>query len=179
MVSALHHEGKRLYELAREGIEVERKSRQITIEALTLDEITEETFTATVTCSKGTYVRVLAEDIALALGSLGHLVMLRRTSIHPFEDEVMVSFETLEALAEQFESLDKLLLPMDRAVIDLPLLTFNAEDSARILHGQRIHIEGTLDSNLYRLYSVDNQFLGIGAPNTPTSIGPKRIIQQS
>ncbi len=179
MVSALHHEGKRLYELAREGIEVERKSRQITIEALTLDEITEETFTATVTCSKGTYVRVLAEDIAIALGSLGHLVMLRRTSIHPFEDEVMVSFETLEALAEQFESLDKLLLPMDRAVIDLPLLTFNAEDSARILHGQRIHIEGTLDSNLYRLYSVDNQFLGIGAPNTPTSIGPKRIIQQS
>lgn len=179
MVSALHHEGKRLYELAREGIEVERKSRQITIEALTLDEITEETFTATVTCSKGTYVRVLAEDIALALGSLGHLVMLRRTSIHPFEDEVMVSFETLEALAEQFESLDKLLLPMDRAVIDLPLLIFNAEDSARILHGQRIHIEGTLDSNLYRLYSVDNQFLGIGAPNTPTSIGPKRIIQQS
>ena len=179
MVSALHHEGKRLYELAREGIEVERKSRQITIEALTLDEITEETFTATVTCSKGTYVRVLAEDIALSLGSLGHLVMLRRTSIHPFEDEVMVSFEMLEALAEQFESLDKLLLPMDRAVIDLPLLTFNAEDSARILHGQRIHIEGTLDSNLYRLYSVDNQFLGIGAPNTPTSIGPKRIIQQS
>ena len=88
-------------------------------------------------------------------------------------------FSEIEALADQLDSLDALLLPIDRAVTDLPILTFNQEDTARILHGQRIRIEGTLDSNLYRLYSDDNQFLGIGAPNTPTSIGPKRIIQQS
>lgn len=179
MVSALHHEGRRLYELAREGIEVERKARKITILALTLDEITPNTFTATVTCSKGTYVRVLAEDIAQSLGTLGHLIMLRRTTIHPFENETLIPFSEIEALSDQLDSLDALLLPIDRAVTDLPLLTFNQEDSARILHGQRIRIEGTLDSNLYRLYSDDNQFLGIGAPNTPTSIGPKRIIQQS
>ncbi|HIW06892.1 MAG TPA: tRNA pseudouridine(55) synthase TruB [Candidatus Ignatzschineria merdigallinarum] len=179
MVSALHHEGKRLYELAREGIEVERQARRITIHALSLDEITSTSFTATVTCSKGTYVRVLAEDIAKALETLGHLIMLRRITIHPFENETLVPFSEIEALADQLDSLDALLLPIDRAVTDLPILTFNQEDTARILHGQRIRIEGTLDSNLYRLYSDDNQFLGIGAPNTPTSIGPKRIIQQS
>ncbi len=179
MVSALHHEGKRLYELAREGIEVERKARKITILSLTLDAITENSFTATVTCSKGTYVRVLAEDIAESLQTLGHLIMLRRITIHPFENETLIPFSEIEALSDQLDSLDALLLPIDRAVTDLPILTFSQEDSARILHGQRIRIEGTLDSNLYRLYSDDNQFLGIGAPNTPTSIGPKRIIQQS
>ncbi|UNM95797.1 tRNA pseudouridine(55) synthase TruB [Ignatzschineria rhizosphaerae] len=179
MVSALHHEGKRLYELAREGIEVERKARNITILSLTLDEFNETSFTATVTCSKGTYVRVLAEDIAQNLQTVGHLTMLRRVTIHPFENETLIPFSKIESLKDQLDSLDALLLPIDRAVTDLPILTFNQEDSARILHGQRIRIEGTLDSNLYRLYSDDNQFLGIGAPNTPTSIGPKRIIQQS
>ena len=179
MVSALHHEGKRLYELAREGIEVERKARKITILSLTLDEVTPSSFTATVTCSKGTYVRVLAEDIAQSIGTVGHLIMLRRTTIHPFENETLIPFEQLESLENQLDNLDALLLPIDRAVIDLPILTFNEEESTRILHGQRIHIEGTLEQDLYRLYSDDNQFLGIGAPNTPTSIGPKRIISQS
>ena len=179
MVSALHHEGKRLYELAREGIEVERKSRKITILSLSLDEITEDSFTATVTCSKGTYVRVLAEDMAASLKTLGHLTMLRRITIHPFENETLIPFSEIESLERNFESLDQLLLPIDTALTDLPILTFNQEESARILHGQRIHIEGTLEYDLYRLYSDDHQFLGIGAPNTPTSIGPKRIIQQS
>ena len=179
MVSALHHEGKRLYELAREGIEVERQSRTITILSLTLDEITQDSFTATVTCSKGTYVRVLAEDIAASLNTLGHLTMLRRITIHPFENETLIPFSAIEALEGNFEALDQLLLPIDTALTDLPILTFNQEESARILHGQRIHIEGTLEDDLYRLYSDDHQFLGIGAPNTPTSIGPKRIIQKS
>lgn len=182
MVSALHHQGKRLYELAREGIEVERKPRQITISKLTLDQLTPLSFTATVTCSKGTYVRVLAEDIAKKLGTLGHLTMLRRITIEPYGIEKLITLDELEALAERenpYTALDELLLPMDSAVTDLPLLTFTQEEARRILHGQRIRIEGKLDHNLYRLYSDDNQFLGIGAPNTPTSIGPKRIISQS
>ncbi|PWD83392.1 tRNA pseudouridine(55) synthase TruB [Ignatzschineria cameli] len=182
MVSALHHQGKRLYELAREGIEVERKPRKITISKLTLDHLTPESFTATVTCSKGTYVRVLAEDIAKELGTLGHLTMLRRITIEPYGLEKLISLEELEALLEgenPYESLDALLLPADSAVTDLPSLIFTQEEARRILHGQRIRIEGKLDHNLYRLYSDDNQFLGIGAPNTPTSIGPKRIISQS
>ncbi|MHC5225151.1 tRNA pseudouridine(55) synthase TruB [Ignatzschineria sp. LJL83] len=178
MVSALHHEGKRLYELAREGIEVERKARKITILSLTLDDISEDSFTATVACSKGTYVRVLAEDIATSLKTLGHLTMLRRITIHPFENATLIPFAEIEALEGDFEALDQLLLPIDTALTDLPILTFNQEESTRILHGQRIHIEGTLEHDLYRLYSDDHQFLGIGAPNTPTSIGPKRIIQK-
>ncbi|WP_026879569.1 tRNA pseudouridine(55) synthase TruB [Ignatzschineria larvae DSM 13226] len=180
MVSALHHNGKRLYELAREGIEVERKPRLITISALTLDHLGEYEFTATVTCSKGTYVRVLAEDIAQKLDTAGHLTMLRRLAIDPFIDTPMVSLETLETLINNDPNplqLDQFLYPIDHALTDLPILTFNAMDSDRILHGQRIHIEGTLEQPLYRLYNDQNQFLGIGAPHTPTSIGPKRIIQ--
>ncbi len=183
MVSALHHNGKRLYELAREGVEVERKPRLITVSALTLDHLNEYEFTATVTCSKGTYVRVLAEDIAQKLDTVGHLTMLRRLAIDPFIDTPMITLEKIETIASKIEKieelshLDQYLYPIDYALKDLPILTFNAIDSKRILHGQRIHIAGTLEYPLYRLYSDQNQFLGIGAPHTPTSIGPKRIIQ--
>ncbi len=180
MVSALHHNGKRLYELAREGIEVARQARRIRIEALTLDHLGAYEFTATVTCSKGTYVRVLAEDIAQKLDTAGHLTMLRRLAIDPFIETPMVTLEALESIAESsldYSPLDDLLYPMDQALADLPILTFTAAESERILHGQRIHVEGTLEYPLYRLYSDQNQFLGIGAPHTPTSIGPKRIIQ--
>ncbi len=177
MVSALHHKGKRLYELAREGIEVERPPRKITIYDLELIELNERSFTAKVTCSKGTYVRVLAEDIAYKLDTVGHLTALRRLSIEPFPSE-LTPYSILENLEGDFAALDRYLLPIDSALVNLPKWIFTAEEAERILHGQRIRVEGTLKANLYRLYSDQNRFLGIGAPNTPTSIGAKRIIRQ-
>ncbi len=180
MVSALHHEGKRLYELAREGIEVERPPRQITIYSLTLDHIDGYSFTATVTCSKGTYVRVLAEDIALKLDTFGHLIMLRRLAIDPFTDQTMITADMIETCSDDFAKLDQLLLPIDSALVNLPILTFNEEEAVRILHGQRIHVDAPLmDNEQYRLYDDQGHFLGVGVPNTPTSIGPKRIIQRN
>lgn len=178
MVSALHHNGRRLYELAREGIEVERPPRKITIFALELISLDQTSFTAKVTCSKGTYVRVLAEDIAYQLDTVGHLTALRRTTIEPFPLQKLTPFKTLEALEGDFKQLDSFLLPIDSALIDLPIWRFNAEETERILHGQRIRVEGKLSADLYRLYSDQNEFLGIGAPNTPTSIGAKRIIRR-
>lgn len=177
MVSALHHNGKRLYELAREGIEVPREPRPVTILSLELIGFDSHSFHAKVTCSKGTYVRVLAEDIVAKLGTLGHLTMLRRTAIYPFMNPNMVSLETLEA-ADSLEALDRLLLPIDSALIDLPKWEFTEEESARVLHGQRIRVETELTEPLYRLYDHNQLFLGVGAPNTPFSIGAKRIIQR-
>lgn len=176
MYSALHHNGERLYQLARKGVEVERKARKITLFSLTLDHFDELHFTATVRCSKGTYVRVLAEDLAQILGSVGHLTMLRRISITPFERPQMVTLSELEAQGEGAD-LDHLLQPIDQAVVDLPKLLFSQEESQRLLYGQRIPIQHPLTEEQYRLYCDDGTFLGIGAPHNGTSIGAKRLIK--
>lgn len=176
MVSALHHEGKRLYELEREGIVVERPARDITIYKLELISFDDKSFTAAVTCSKGTYVRVLAEDIAAALGTLGHLVMLRRTEVAPYLKPTLVTMEDLEkALAE--DSADNLLLPVDSAIEDYPILIFTEEDRVRLLNGQKIAFSYQLDHQFYRLYTEDNIFLGLGEKHLPHVIKPSRLIQ--
>lgn len=176
MVSALHHEGKRLYELAREGIEVERPARGITIYALSLLDFDQQSFTASVTCSKGTYVRVLAEDIAEILGSLGHLVMLRRTEVAPYYSPKLITMEELE-IALSNDDADGLLLPVDSAIAGYPVLTFNEEDSIRLKNGQKIAFSYQLDHQFYRLYSDGNKFLGLGERHLPHVIKPSRLIQ--
>ena len=97
MYSALKHQGQRLYSLARQGIEIEREPRPVHLYILELEEWSADRLTLQAVCSKGTYIRVLAEDIARALGSCGHVSMLRRLWVEPFKEENMVSLETLEA----------------------------------------------------------------------------------
>lgn len=176
MVSALHHEGKRLYELAREGIEVARPARDITIDALTLIEFDDHSFTAEVTCSKGTYVRVLAEDIAKSMGTLGHLTMLRRTEVAPYFAPTLITVEDLEAALLENRA-DELLLPVDSAIADFPILIFNEEETARLKNGQKIAFPHTLDEQFYRLYAYDQTFLGLGERHLPHVIKPSRLIQ--
>lgn len=176
MVSALHHEGKRLYELAREGIEVERPARDITIYQLTLISFDDESFTASVTCSKGTYVRVLAEDIAKTLGTLGHLTMLRRTEVAPYFKPQLITMEILEQALEAGDA-DDLLLPVDSAIEDFPVLVFTEEDKIRLLNGQKIALPYQLDQQFYRLYTEDKVFLGLGEQHLPHVIKPSRLIQ--
>lgn len=174
MVSALKHQGRKLYELEREGIEIERKPRKIIIKSLILDSFTSSSFTATVTSSKGTYVRTLAEDIAHQLGSLGHLTHLRRLSIDPFSSSVFITYESL-LKASSLEELDHFLLPMDASLSFLPKWIFTEEESKRFLYGQRIPVKSLLDKPLYRIYSHNNFFLGVGEPQTPTTMAPKRL----
>lgn len=176
MVSALHHEGKRLYELAREGIEVERPARDITIYQLNLLSVDDQSFTAEVTCSKGTYVRVLAEDIAKSLGTLGHLTMLRRTEVAPYFKPNLVTMEML-AQALEMDHADGLLLAVDSAIADYPILTFDETDTARLKNGQKIALPYTLDEQFYRLYAFDHSFLGLGERHLPHVIKASRLIQ--
>ncbi len=176
MYSALHHKGKRLYELAREGKEVEREARTIHIHSLILNHFDDHSFTATVTCSKGTYVRVLAEDIANAMETYGYLTTLRRLSIEPYRAPELVSLEMIEAEITAQHNIDHFLLPVDSALINYPILTFDEHTTDRIKKGQKIRLENELLESYYRLYDDKNNFLGLGERFQPFVIKPNRLV---
>ena len=132
MYSALHHEGRRLHELARAGITVERAARPVTIEALELLARTPDTLTLDVLCSKGTYIRSLARDLGAALGCGAHLANLRRTAVGEF---TLAGAQPLAALAEGTIPLAQALLPAERAVADWPAAHADAETARRVRNG--------------------------------------------
>ncbi len=139
MYSALKKDGKRLYELAREGIEIERQPREIEIFELNLTFIKKDLLKLVVTCSKGTYVRVLGEDIAQTLGTVGHLVSLRRLATGDFDIQDAITLADFEQL--DFDKRLQKLLPIDECVKFLPKLTLDDTQSLRILQGQRLNVK--------------------------------------
>ena len=162
MYSALKRAGEALYALARRGIEVERPPRAIRIEALALLELTAETLSFEVTCSKGTYVRTLGEDIAAKLGTTGHLAALRRTDVGGALSRLPAyPLEALEALADDQAALDKLLLPADTVLGTWPLVTLTPTQVAAFLHGQSIAVPVPAGQEV-RVYAEDGGFLGLG-----------------
>ena len=153
MYSALKKDGKKLYEYARAGIEVERAPRDITIKAIDLRAIDHEQIQLTVTCTKGTYVRVLGEDIAKALGTLGHLTALRRTQVGDFNIDNAITLPELEALA--LDSRQRQMMPVDACInIDAEMI-LTAEQCTRIHMGQRLNVFEQLTDNI-RDYIADN-----------------------
>ena len=143
MFSALKHNGKPLYEYARQGITVEREARPITIFELNFIEYNAPYLTLEVHCSKGTYIRTLVDDLGEVLGCGAHVTMLRRTAVANYPTEKMLDWHTLQSLAEQqdLSSLDALLLPMDTAVAKLPALTLNESQTQGIGFGQRVKFD--------------------------------------
>jgi tRNA pseudouridine55 synthase len=135
MYSAIKREGRPLYELAREGVEIEREPRRVTIHALRLTGFEGATFSFELHCSKGTYVRTLAEDWAGMVGQVAHLTALRRLESAPFRDPVMVSAETLEALASDAAALDAYLLPLASALVNWRQVVVDAADAVRLRRG--------------------------------------------
>lgn len=146
MYSALKKDGKKLYEYARTGIEVDRPPRDITIKAIELKAINKEQIQLTVTCSKGTYVRVLAEDIAKTLGTLGHLTALRRLQVGSFKIDNAIGLTDLEALS--LERRLKCLLPVDACIILDAELSLTAEQCARVHMGQRLNVAEQLTDDI-------------------------------
>ena len=123
MYSALKHQGQRLYEIARAGREVERPARPVEIYRFEIEQFDPETPLLKVSCSKGTYIRVLIEDLASKLGALAHVIELRRTAVGPFEESAMISYEQcIRAADEGPDALDALLLPLDRVAGQWPLI---------------------------------------------------------
>lgn len=143
MYSALKHEGRRLYEIARSGESVERAPRTVTVYALELERYAWPEIELTVRCSKGTYVRTLVCDIAEALGTLGFVKALRRIGVGPFTAADMHTEAELEAVASQsgLAGLDALLLPPERMLFGMPAVAVDAQCAARIAQGGRVPAE--------------------------------------
>jgi tRNA pseudouridine55 synthase len=159
MYSALKRDGQPLYKLARQGIEVERQARTITIHALELLAVVGTDARLRVRCSKGTYVRTLAEDLARALGSCAHLTALRRLAVAPFPAAAMVTLEALEA-----DPAAAVLLPADAALPQLAEVRLDEAETGRIRHGQAIRhaAPAAASQELVRLYGPGGTFLGVG-----------------
>ena len=179
MFSALKHNGKPLYEYARQGITVEREARPITIFELNFIEYNAPYLTLEVHCSKGTYIRTLVDDLGEALGCGAHVTMLRRTAVADYPTEKMLDWHALQSLAEQQDLalLDALLLPMDTAVAKLPALTLNESQTQGIGFGQRIKFDNLnrLQGQV-RLFSHENRFLGVAVIDENNVIRPQRLV---
>lgn len=179
MFSALKHNGKPLYEYARQGITVEREARPITIFELNFIEYNVPYLTLEVHCSKGTYIRTLVDDLGEALGCGAHVTMLRRTAVADYPTEKMLDWNALQALAEpqDLSLLDALLLPIDTAVAKLPTLTLNESQTQGIGFGQRIKFDNLnrLQGQV-RLFSHENRFLGVAMIDENNVIRPQRLV---
>jgi tRNA pseudouridine55 synthase len=177
MYSAVKHEGQRLYKLAREGKEVERKPRQITIHSIELTKFEPGVFEMEVHCSKGTYVRTLAEDMGEALGCGAHVIGLRRTGVGPYTTEGMVTLDQLKAMYEEDKyQMDKLLIPIDRALGNWPAIHLNADSTYYIKQGQPVLVPKAPTEGWVRLYDEDGTFLGVGEVEDDGRIAPRRLM---
>ena len=178
MYSALKRDGRRLYELARKGVEVPREPRTIRILALHRTGWDGRDLALEVHCSKGTYVRTLVEDLAAGLGTAGHVVSLRRIQLGPFRDERMWRLEELEALAEAEgeAGLDAALLAPDVAVSHWPEVHLGAAEEAYLLQGQAVFVGGPGGARV-RLYGPGRRFLGVGQMSAEgRRVAPARIM---
>jgi tRNA pseudouridine55 synthase len=165
MYSALKHQGETLYSLARRGIEVARAPRPITIHSIELVGIVGPAVSFRVSCSKGTYIRTLGEDIATALGTVGHLTSLRRTAVGSFAGRQVHALSELELLRGDDAILDSLLLPVDTALEGLDPVYLNVDDDAKFRHGQVVYSAQPVAARQgadVRVYGWQGDFIGIG-----------------
>ena len=175
MYSALKKDGQPLYKLARAGIEVERAARQIEIFSLRRSGAAEADYLdLEVLCSKGTYVRTLAEDIAKALGTCGHVQALRRVYVEPFDNAPM---ETLESIASAIEAGGlPVILPADAPLQHMAAVRLDSTATAKILHGQPVSAGECGTAGRVRLYDAQGAFIGIGESDGAGGVRPKRLF---
>lgn len=173
MHSALKRNGRPLYELARQGIEVERAPRAVTIHAIDCLGFAGNTLTLRVACSKGTYIRVLAADIGQALGCGAHLVALRRTAVGDLDLAGAVTLAELEVLDDAGRA--GCLQPVDALLRSLPAVSVAGEAAERFRHGNPVDLQPGLGGKI-RVYA-DNRLIGVGEPGSDGRLWPKRLVQ--
>jgi len=174
MYSALKHQGQPLYKLAREGKEIERKARVVMIHSIELLDWDAPVLKFRVHCSKGTYIRTLAEDIAVDLGSCAHLSALRRLDVGPFKERDMITLQNLES-AVGAGTAENCLLPVDAGLADWPTAELDAVSTERFIHGNPVDADPA-QPGLVRAYSTDGKLLGIGEITADKQLKPKRIM---
>lgn len=172
MYSALHHEGRRLYELAREGLEVERKPREVTVHSIALESLVLPDFTIRVRCGKGFYVRTLAADLGAALGPGGALATLVRTRVGPYRVEDSVAWDVVRE-ARGGAALWPSLLPPESALEGMPEARLSPASARAFVNGQSVTHAGA--PGLVRVYDPDGAFLGIGARRGDL-LKPERLL---
>jgi tRNA pseudouridine55 synthase len=179
MYSALRHQGKRLYELARQGEEVERQPRQVTIHELTLEHLSTTELELTLCCSKGTYVRTLVEDLGTRLGCGAHVTALRRTHVGPFgPDAELVTLDSIRDQAqESAEGLDALLLPIESTIGHWPEVRLSADAAYYLKMGQAVVVPRAPTHGWVRLYAGEGQFLGAGEILDDGRVAPRRLLR--
>ena len=175
MYSALKRNGQPLYKLARKGIEVEREARPVCVYSLDLDQFKQDLLRLTVSCSRGFYIRTLAEDIGRDLGCGGHVQSLRRTQVGDFVVEQAVTLEQLGAIVSP-EQRENLLLPTDRGLAHLPELRIPENLARYIKLGQSVRTTQGSSPGLVRLYGESSGFLGLGEITEDYRLSPKRLF---
>jgi len=183
MYSALKHQGRPLYQLARQGQVIPRAARAVTIHQIRLIDFSENRLTLDIHCSKGTYIRTLAEDIGNTLGCGAYVSALHRTAAGPYHD--MIDLPTLEQTAQQgVTALDALLMPLDTALVGWPKLTLATPEVTRLRQGQIVTVSHTLSAGKVKLFSelpTENQnkfahFVGIGEILEDGRVAPQRLM---
>ncbi len=177
MYSALKQGGKRLYELARQGIEVDRPPRRVTVYELHLLDWGQDWLTLDALCSKGTFIRTLAEDIGKALDTVGHVENLRRTQVGDFNLQDAVTMEQLEAMP--LEERRSLLQTVDSAVSSWPEVALTEDMTFYVLRGQPVLIPKLQAQGFVRLYNRDGLFLGVGEVLDDGRVAPRRLFKMA
>jgi tRNA pseudouridine55 synthase len=177
MYSALKRDGRPLYELARQGVEVERAARSIEIRSLELAALRATAIDLVCECTKGTYIRVLGEDLARSMGTLGHLTRLHRTWVEPFQGLPMHTLEAALAGAAKRENL----LPPDAPLQGLPQAWLSADQVTAVRHGQAVRgpvppLEARPGRRV-RIYGPGGVFLGLAEAQSEGWLQPRRLIQ--
>jgi tRNA pseudouridine55 synthase len=178
MYSAVKHQGQRLYKLARQGIEVEREPRPITIHEMNLLDFQLPLAEISLRCSKGTYVRTLVEDIGEELGCGAHVTGLRRLGVGPYNETGLVTLSTLEQLRAKGgeAALDKLLLPMESGLAQWPGVRLSSDAAFYLRQGQPVLVPHAPTTGWVRLYVGEKQFLGVGEIQDDGRVAPRRLL---
>lgn len=179
MYSALKRDGQPLYKLARAGEVVEREPRSVNIARLELLALEGDKARLAVTCSKGTYIRTLVEDIGRLLGCGAHVAELRRTKAGPFDLSQTVTLETLERAHADggSEALDGFLQPVDSGLEHWPLLQLSEHSAYYWLHGQPVRAPEAPQYGMVRVQDNNGRFIGIGEVSEDGRIAPRRLIR--
>jgi len=177
MYSALKHEGQALYEIARAGGEVERSARSIHIHGLELQQFAFTEFEFEVHCSKGTYVRTLAEDLAGKLGQHAHLIGLQRTAVTPFVGQTWHHLEALEAIAGDEVALDRLLLSPAQGLQHWPTLVADSVRAQAFAQGRPLRVAGVERESRLAIHDESGRLLGLAFSDSDGWVRPQRWLQ--
>lgn len=185
MYSALKYQGKKLYEYARQGIEVPREARPITVYELLFIRHEGDELELEIHCSKGTYIRTIIDDLGEKLGCGAHVIYLRRLAVSRYPIERMITLEQLQALVQQAEQqdvpaaelLDPLLMPMDSPASDFPVVNIPTVVAAYFKNGQPVRASTTPAEGLVRVTEgEEGKFIGMGEIDDQGRVAPRRLV---